>query len=85
MIDFICTPLKVDAPGSWYTHRLASNDMRSISTNPRLCIFKPLRKNPNNLFDSVATKGKRNKGITHNKGFSLCKGYIEGLHRVRKG
>jgi hypothetical protein len=85
MIDFICTPLKVDAPGSWYTHRLASNDMRSISTNPRLCIFKPLRRNPSNQFDSVATIRKENKGITHYICFYLDRRYIEGLHRGYKG
>jgi hypothetical protein len=47
--------------------------------------FKPLRENPNNPFDFVATINKKNKGITHYIGSCLRKGYNKRLHRGGKG
>ena len=50
-----------------------------------LSIFKPLRTNPNNPFDYVATKGKRKERETQYKGFISYRGYTRGLHRDGKG
>jgi len=36
-------------------------------------------------FDFVATIKKRKEGETHNRGFSLDRGYTRGLHRDGKG
>ena len=75
----------IDVSKIRYPNRVASNDKGSIRTNPMFRIFKPLRGNPNNPFDFVATINKKNKGITHYRGSCLCRGYIDGLHRGYKG
>jgi len=58
---------------------------KAFKNNARCLPYKYLPLEPEYSFDSVATKEKRKEGVTHNKGFSLDRGYTRGLHRGSKG